>query len=217
MCEGIGNDPTGAGQIIIQTDLIKAETALIKAETDKIDALATDGLAGVSNSLAYRVHEIERHFHNRECWRGKLAIQTATAWAADVIDTPFQAISGLNVWGADANDEALVLGTDDTPFIVGSVKYDPHRILITGVSSDTAYKMRIIWGSGTMAAAIAAFQWSCFMFRFDSLSPAVEAGFPVDMKIPRLLSGVDKVWAQAWNETDNATIDFFIGLHEYEG
>ena len=36
----------------------------------KIDSLATDGLAGVSNSLAYRVHEIEKHFHSEEHWYG---------------------------------------------------------------------------------------------------------------------------------------------------
>lgn len=37
----------------------------ISDETDKIDSAATDGLEGTSNSLAYRVHEIEKHLHNR--------------------------------------------------------------------------------------------------------------------------------------------------------
>jgi hypothetical protein len=183
----------------------------------KVDELATEGLNGTPDSLAYRVEEIEKHFHNRECWRGKLAVQSGTNWADDNIDTPFVAVSGANDWGTDTDDEAKVLGTGDTPFIGGNVKFDPHRILITAVSSSTPYKMRLIWGTGTMAEAIAANQWSCFMYRFDSISPAVEAGFPVDIKLPRLRSGIDKLWAQVWNLTDNATISFFIGIHEYDG
>lgn len=205
----IGNDPTGAGQIIAETDIIKAET-------EKIDNLATDGLAGTPDSLAYRVNEIEKHFHSPECWRGKKGVQTATDWAEDSL-TPFQAISGADAWGADANDEAQVLGVDNTPFRAGFVKFDVHRILITGVSEDTHYKLRFIWGTGTMADAIIAQQFSCIMIKFDKTNPQQSAGTPADIMMPRLNSGVDKIWMQAWNITDNATVDFFIGLHEYEG
>jgi hypothetical protein len=35
--------------------------------------------------------------------------------------------------------------------------------------------------------------------------------------MPRGTCGTTKVWVQAWNATDNATIDFLVGLHEYEG
>lgn len=37
------------------------------------DAITTLGLLGTSNSLAYRVHELERHFHGYERWYGKSA------------------------------------------------------------------------------------------------------------------------------------------------
>ena len=210
-----GNDPTGSKTITAQTDLIKAQNVLIKAQTDKIDSLATDGLLGVNNSLAYRVHEIEKHFHNQECWRGKKAAQTATEWADDVL-TPFQCISGNNDYGSDPDDEALVLGVDDTPFILGRVKFDAHRIFIDDVSSSTLYKMRFIWGTGTMADAITAGQFSCIHLKFDGIG-STSASFPVDVKMPRLNSGVDKLWAQCWNVTDNATVDFLIGIHEYQG
>ena len=46
------------------------------AETAKIDSLATNGLNGVNNSLAYRVHEIENHFHSVERWVGISADQS---------------------------------------------------------------------------------------------------------------------------------------------
>jgi hypothetical protein len=182
---------------------------------EKIDNKAVDGLLGTSNSLAYKVHEIERHFHGRERWRGKSADQSGNDWAADNL-TPFRAISGLNTYGADANDEAKVLGTDDTPIISGMVRYDLHRLMMVGASSSTAYKLRLIYGSGTMADAITAGQFSDMVIMSD---PAVQH-VPHDVfevMMPRGTCGVTKVWFQAWNATDNATIDFLVGLHEYEG
>ena len=58
----------------------------IEASTDKIDGDAVDGLSGVADSLAYKVHELEKHVHNREYWYGKDSIDTflcatsATGW-----------------------------------------------------------------------------------------------------------------------------------------
>ncbi len=181
----------------------------------KIDSFATEGLAGTSNSLAYRVHEIEKHFHSREIWRGKLGVQTATDWADDTL-SPYQAISGNNAYGADANDEAQVLGTADTPINSGYVKYDLHRLLIITASSTTVYKLRIVYGSGTMADAITANQFSEIMVKYD---PALfgGGGVPSEIMMPRRTCGTDKLWIQAWNATNNATIDFLVGIHEYSG
>lgn len=184
------------------------------AYRDMVDGEVTLGLLGTHNSLAYRVQEIERHLHNVERWRGKLAVQTATDWAADNL-LPFRAISGTNAYGADANDEALVLGTDDTPIITGSAYFDLHQVLVLAASSQTAYKLRVIYGTGTMAAAIAAFQFTEIMFIMDTSVQQQPHG-PVPIMMPRAAVGT-KIWAQAWNATNNATIDFVVGLHEYEG
>jgi hypothetical protein len=186
----------------------------IQATVNQIDDLAVDGLAGTYNSLAYRVHEIERHLHNRERWRGKLAVQTATDWADDNL-LPFRAISGDNAYGSDPNDEALVLGTDDTPIIAGSAYFDLHELLVLAASSDTAYKLRIVYGTGTMADAIAAGQFTEVMFIMDTAVQQQPHG-PVPITMPRVATDT-QVWAQVWNATDNATIDFVVGLHEYPG
>lgn len=196
---------------------IKTETDKIddiKTETDKIDDAATDGLSGTQNSLAYRIDEIETHLHHRERWFGKSADQSGDNWAADTL-TPYQAISGNNDYGSDANDEAKVLGSDDTPVITGSQFYDVHRILIVDASSDDVYKLRFAFGTSTLAAAVAAGDTTEIMIKFDSISN-VEADFPFDVAMPRVPAGY-KLWCQVWNATDNATVDFFIGLHEYEG
>jgi hypothetical protein len=180
----------------------------------KIDNLAVDGLLGTEDSIGYVLELIEHHFHNAERWLGILGAQTATDWADDTL-TPFVAISGNNTWGVDANDEAQVLGTDDTPVVAGNNRFDMHRILVTDVTTDTPWKLRFIWGTGTMAAAITAEQFSEVMVQFDSTNPQQSAGIPVDIRCPPLTSGSMQVWCQAWNATDNAEIDFLVGLHEY--
>ena len=173
------------------------------------------GLAGTSNSIGYRVAEVERHLHSRERWFGKLAVQTATDWADNTL-TPYRAISGAGAYGTDPNDEALVLGTADSPAIAGTVRFDFHKLMVINASQDTVYKLRIVYGSGTMAAAIAAGQFSETMFRMDPAASQVpHMAIPVQM--PRGTSGATQVWIQAWNATNNATVDFVIGLHEYEG
>ena len=75
------------------------------------------------------VHHDE-HFHTRERWFGISGDQSGDDWALAAGLTPFQAISGNGVFGADANDEAKVLGTDDTPAITNKQFFDMHRILV---------------------------------------------------------------------------------------
>ena len=43
-------------------------------QNPKIDNLAADGLLGVEDSLAYKIAEVEKHFHNWERWIGLAAI-----------------------------------------------------------------------------------------------------------------------------------------------
>jgi len=180
----------------------------------RLDHAPVDGINGIEGSLAYIVDEISLHNHSQERWVGKKGTQTATSWADDVL-TPFRAISGNNTYGADANDEAKVIGIDDTPIISGSKYYNIHSLLIHAVSTSTVWKIRLIYGSGTMAEAIAAGKFSTEMFLFDPVNPQLSAGIPMDISLPKLACGVDKVWVQAWNMTDNATFDFTVGIHEY--
>ena len=186
----------------------------------KIDNLAVNGLLGVSNSLAYRVHEIERHLHSGgECY-GKSADQSGTDWAKSVSDsgmpTLFRAISGNGVFGADANDEAKIIGTSDVSDYASKVKFDLHRLFISATSSTTVFVVRIVWGTGTMADAITAKQYASTIIRRNS-GGGENHIMPVIAQMPRLTWGTDKVWIQVKNATDNATFDFYVGLHSYEG
>ena len=215
----IGNEYLDNLDTIVTIDdtvtTINGNLATVASYTARIDSGASDGLSGTANSLAYRIEEIEKHFHNRERWIGKRGSQTATEWGIDTSITAFQAISGDNAYGADADDEALVLGTGDSPLITSMTKYDFHRILVVGVSVDTHYKLRLVYGSGTMGAAITAGTYTEVIVKFDSTNPQQSAGIPFDVMMPRGTCGTTKVWIQAWNATNNATIDFLVGIHEY--
>ena len=172
-------------------------------------ALIINGRYDMSASILSEVKEVERHLHNRERWFGKTAVQTATDWGTLTSLLPFTATSGLGDFGADANDEAQVLGADNTPAIAGMVKFDLHHIMVSDASNATEFVMRIVWGTGTMAAAQLAGQFSNFM-----LTDA-RKGASQEVLMPRIAVGT-KVWVRLKNATDNATVDFFIGLHEYE-
>lgn len=183
----------------------------------KIDGSSSNGLLGTSNSLAYRLEELEKHFHGRERWFGKLAVQTATDWADNNIATPFVCISGNNAYyGTDPGDEAQVVGTADTPAIAGMVRYDLHRLLITDSTSTTVWKLQLIYGTGTMADAITAGQYSTLMVKIDAAAAQLP-GVPIEVMMPRGVCGSTQVWLRGWNATNNATISLFLGLHEYAG
>lgn len=65
----------------------------------KIDSAASDGLDGVEDSVAYRIHEAERHFHSFERWFGAAVSPDGEVHVADRIGTSvtaFQADGGNN-------------------------------------------------------------------------------------------------------------------------
>jgi len=162
------------------------------------------------------VKHIEGHIHRQSRTYGKSADQSGTNWATEDRLTTFQAISGNGVYGADANDEAKIFGTTDTPVITGQVKFDLAEAMIVSVSESTTYILRFVWGTGTMAAAITAGQYSTVTVLFDSANPQLSAGIPIAIGVKDLDVGT-KVWCQAKNATDNATIDFYItGVHGYD-
>ena len=149
-----------------------------------------------------------------QCWFGKLAVQTATEWLDVASLAPFRAISGLNDYGGDADDEAKLMGTGDTNFRTGSTRRTINEILIVNLSTDTPWKIRIVWGSGTLAAALAAQQFTCQMVQ-NIVAGSKAGGTPVKIEMPKIEIGVDKMWMVAKNATDNATIDILVGTKEF--
>jgi len=185
--------------------------------TLKIEDAATLGLLGTYNSLAYRVHEIEKHFHNRERWCGKDAtpdgedqVSAITGAGADEMN-PYVSTAGNDTYGAWIQ----IFGPDDLPIVTDMVKADIHRILITDVAAladKTIHKLQIAWGAAGNTGFAAG--------DFTEIQFAPEKGgkqTPVTVLMPRINAGT-KVWVRHWVDGQNAvTANFFVGIHEYQG
>ena len=177
----------------------------------KIDDLAVNGLLGVEDSLAYKVSEIEHHIHAYERWVEKAGVQTTLNAAAPVGQGTgtFQVDAGNNTWGS----WVLLIGENDTPIISGSAKYDLHRLEITAAERDNPYLLQIGFGV-TGSAIIPAGTYTEVVFAPSS--NLVDSG-PVDIKMPRHDVGT-LVWARAYCPgQDTATLNFYLGVHEYPG
>ena len=193
------------------TDAIEIDTIAIQAETDKISTADGGGLGATEDSLAYGVGELDRHVHGRERWLSLLA--PAGGRVTETGMTPFVAVSGNNAYGAAIK----ILDVNDTPQIAGMVKFDAHRLLILNVEHDTVYRMRISFSAAdNQGDAIAAGDYSEVMFLYDATNPQIAAGLPVPIMMPRGDVG-DYCWAEVWNATNSSEVDFFFGIHEYEG
>ena len=178
---------------------------------DLIDNAATTGLTGTANSLAYRVHEIERHFHSAGRWFGKATAASGEDHVADRIGSnngSFQIDAGNSDWGAWVQ----ILGATDTPADTGKLYFDPHELVITAAERTALYYIQI--GRGTSgAAALTAGTYT--EFALDETDRG--GGTIVAVQSGRAPAG-SKLWARCMCPGQNtATLDFVIGIHEYEG
>jgi hypothetical protein len=160
---------------------------------------------------------LDRYCAHRAIYFGKLNPQTATLWADPATLNPYIATSGNNTWGADAGDEALLLGSGDAALYGvprGYVACMPSEILVIANTSATVSRLRVVWGTGTMAAAIAAGQYSDTIFANAIVGAALNVVCPLSTPVvPFTVGGLNtKAWVQHWNVTNDATVSFFIGM-----
>ena len=192
MREGIGDKPTGE---------------------PKVDEVAARGLLGAVGSVSYGVSELDRHHHNYERWMAAAAVPAGETHVADDIttnQTAFQVDGGNNTWGSWLQ----ILGSDDTPVRTAQVKYDLHRLLITDHQHNTnCYLIQIGFGASG-AAALSAETYT--EITIVTGGGNTEVG-PIDLLSRRQDAGT-KAWVRVWAVGQaSGTLDFLVGLHEYEG
>ncbi len=85
-----------------------------------------------------------------------------------------------------------------------------HEFLITATSAaNKVQKIQILYGTGSAGAATIATEFAFYL-------PATGKSDSFHVRTPRIAAN-NKVWVKAHSETDNATIDFIVGIHTYEG
>jgi hypothetical protein len=183
-------------------------------EVAKIDSLASGGLSGTADSLSYRIHEMERHAHSWERWMAVAASANAEIHVADRIGptatTAFKIDAGTSTWG----EWLQILGSSDTPVVSGGIKYDIHRLsIVAAEAATTTYFIQIAFGTSG-AQALTDNTFSSLIYRTSS---AQNREAPLFVQHRRALAGT-KAWARCMAVgKDTCTLDFFFGLHEYEG
>lgn len=171
----------------------------------------TDGLGETYNSLAYRVAEIERHLHSGARWFETASVPSGETHVADSIGDgagSFQMDAGNNLWG----NWIQILGSSDTPTVSGKLYFDPHQFIVEDTERASTYFLRIARGA-TGAAGLAAGTYSEFVY---GATVQKDTGIIV-VQTGRAPAG-SKLWAQCKCPGQNTgTINFFFGIHEYEG
>lgn len=168
-------------------------------------------LAGRLYRLKHEVDEIEQHNHNIERWWGAVAVPDETNAIEANVTRPFQATSGNDTWGT----AIPICGAADNPVLTGQDEFDAHRLIVCDLDDETdLWRVRIIWGTGTSAAAISADQWSEVPVIANAVPGNRAGGTPVDVRMPPVAIGT-KLWAQSWNDTLNEVLQFQWGAHGY--
>jgi len=190
---------------------LAARTLLMQGYGLKIDGEAVDGLAGVSNSLAYKVHEIERHLHSGARWFETAAVPDGEDHVADSIGSgngAFRADAGNDTWGSWVQ----VLGADDTPTVEGKVFFDPHQLIIEDTERASTYFLQFARGDSG-AAGLAAGTYTELVY---GASVQKETGI-IPVQTGRAPAGSKLWWRVMCPGQDTSWMDAYIGIHEYEG
>lgn len=171
-------------------------------DASKIDRFVTDGLAGVPNSLAYRVHEIESHLHSEQFCYGN---DGANNFEENSLD-PFIITAGNSeAFGTELqiHDGTIIEGGDPTK------KFDLNTAYVTlSSSNDNNYCVEIYCGTSTFGAAT---RNSSFYYRTGANSAEV---VPIVFQSKRQICNC-KIWIRCKCETDGATLSLLFECHTY--
>ncbi len=200
--------PSSGAIATLQADVEKIQTPIAL-----LDSSPADGLDGTRGSIAYALNEVERHLHGNERWVGAAAVPSGELHVADVISdttTAFQVDAGNDAWSAWLQ----VVGSSDTPIQAGRAFFDPHRIMVVAVESANAvHLVEICYGASGDAAFAAG---TCTQIVFQPQTVQGQQTI-LEVQSSRIAAGT-KCWLRSWAVGQNtSTMDFFMGLHEYEG
>jgi len=166
----------------------------------------------IHDHIIEHLHELLGEWQTREIWWGAAVLPTEKNALARTASNPFVVTSGNNTWGP----AILVVGSRDDPAPKGTSTFHIHRITVEGHSSNTTWLLRFLYGKESLEEAAQASRWTEALVIATATHPLAAAGAPVDLRFPELASRRYKVWCQAWNGTNLATIEFYVGCHGHD-
>jgi len=180
-------------------------TAPTDAIEDKVDIVDTN-----VDSILYETGEIERHLHSSGSWFETASVPDAELRVADRIGSgsgAFRIDSGNLTWGSWVQ----ILGSADTPARAG-LYFDPHEVVIEDAERVGTYFVQITRGdsgaAGYAAGTYTEFVYSAGTNRYTGI---------IQVHTGRAPAG-SKLWARCMTPAfDTGWMDFYFGIHEYEG
>ena len=172
-----------------------------------------DAISPTVDDILTEAYEIETHLHSYERWLGAAASADGEIHVADSINpniTPFRIDAGDDTWGSWVQ----ILGSSDTPVQTGKTYFDFHKIYIYGLEDNQKlYLVQIAFGPDG-ATALSTDDYTEFMYQ-GYLAAVGDQGWS-GMQSERWAAGT-KVWARCCTPDDDTnTMDFYIGIHEYD-
>ena len=160
------------------------------------------GLLGVSNSVSYKVHEIEKHLHNTSICYGQTA-------GGDEVEAdsllPFEVVAGA---GSAFGVEKLITAGGVIGGGSATQKQDPDHIFVYTIDkADKLYIVQFYYGTGIFGAATL---WSSFYFK----GPTTGRSSSVQVCFPRIACN-NKIWAKCKCETAGGKINILFRIHVY--
>jgi hypothetical protein len=144
----------------------------------------------------------------RQFWWGITGAPTETNAISANVNSPCRITSGNNLYGTPVP----ICGTADDPCpTLAQTSFNLDAVLPVTSTVVSAWKLRVSWGTGTCGAAVAAGQYSETMV-FPNLVAGLPSGNLFAISTARI-PATYKVWAEGWNVTNLATMDFFWACH----
>jgi len=151
---------------------------------------------------------VQSGLYFRQFWWGATGAPDMTNAIASTVTVPVQVISGNDAYGT----AVPICGTADDPCpILAQVSFNLDAILPVTSSVVTAWKLRVSWDLASSAAGVAAGRYSETMV-FPNLVAGLPSGNLFAISTARIPAGY-AVWAEGWNVTNLATMDFFWACH----
>lgn len=192
-------------------DAIEGDIIAIEADIVLILAFFVDIDARITN-IENAIIEIHDTLHSWERWfqptkQPDPETHVASPIGAGIGD--FQMDAGNNDWGTWIQ----LLGSTDTPVTVGGEYYEMHRLTVQSTEHDEPYFIQVGFGASGAQSLIDGTYTEVV---FTPATNQVDSG-PVELHVKRVAAGV-KAWARCMCPGQNtALIDFYFGLHEYNG
>jgi hypothetical protein len=179
---------------------------LPETELKKIDLAGTQGLTGTVDSLAYRVQEVEHHFHSANLCYGKAAGDNM------LLDSlvPFVATAGaIGVYGVETlcHDGTVVQGGS----AVQKMDFGRIVVLSSTAAAGALYILQFLHGTADIGTAEIA---TSMYYVVPGVGMQKSSGIVIS--VPRMPCN-HKIWAKTKCSAAGETISFLFDIHVYPG